>query len=153
MTKRQDAYQEARTKTLSNIIRVIQATDHDRGFNNYELGHIDALVEKARQKEADLEEMSAECRRLEAQVEALRPFQPPVDANHALLVGALAMSASMMSKAGLPYTVSVPKDAEDAYLSTIVVTSPSGGYLVTVVKGADEEEWIRRYEATGLPDA
>lgn len=132
MTARQRAYEEARTKTTDNLIRVLQASD--AGFPAYEAGHIDALIQRVRMLGADLDEMREENERLEEENNRLRPMQPPQDENHALLCGAVMMGTHLAQEAGLPYTVSVLDDEKGVHLATFRVQAPSGGYLVTIAK-------------------
>lgn len=131
-TARQRAYEEARSKTANNIIRVLQA--QEKPYEAYEYGHIDALVEKVRMLQADLDEMREECERLEEENERLRPMQVPRDENHALMVGAVMMGTHLAQEANFPYTVSILDDEKGVHLATFRVQAPSGGYLVTIAK-------------------
>lgn len=61
----------------------------------------------------------------------------PVDANHALLVGALAGAVMHAREAGFDYEVEILDDEHGNHLATFAITASSGRYLVHIVKVPD----------------
>ena len=62
----------------------------------------------------------------------------PVDADHALLVGALMGAIMQAREVGFDYTVEPLDDEEGTHLATFAINAPSGRYFVQVVKVAPE---------------
>jgi hypothetical protein len=66
-------------------------------------------------------------------------YPPPVDADHALLVGALVGAIMNAHEEGFLYDARVLDDEHGNHLATFEIMAPSGRYLVHVVKVPGEE--------------
>ena len=65
-------------------------------------------------------------------------YPPPVDDDHALLVGALVGMVMHARQEGFDYTARVLDDEHGNHLATFEVTAPSGRYLIHVVKAVED---------------
>jgi hypothetical protein len=72
------------------------------------------------------------------------PAEParPVDADHALLVGALAGMVMRAQQDGFDYQAEIIDDKDGNHLATFGISAPSGYYLVHVEKVDMEERLL-----------